>query len=145
MYTPTLALVFVLSLLVPSFPATNAELLPRQGGVNGATAQLSLLSTIGQSSSTMTSTSMATSTMTGSMSSTVPASVSASMASASASASVAESAAASIATHAATGGGGGSGAQGIGGASNNSAAGRAEVNWGFVGAVMAVMGAVGVL
>ncbi|MCJ1384339.1 hypothetical protein MMC17_007455 [Xylographa soralifera] len=144
MYKPTLALVFVLSLLVPSLPYADAELLPRQAGANGATAQLSLLSTADQSSSSMMS-SMSTTMMTSSMSMT-PASVSASASMASASASVAGSAAASVATNAATGGGGGSGAQGLGGASNNSAAvGRVAASWGLVGALVGVVVGWGVL
>ncbi|MCJ1296433.1 hypothetical protein MMC34_007999 [Xylographa carneopallida] len=132
MYEPTLALVFLLALL-SFFSPTTAELHPRQAGANGATAQLSLLSTTGPSSSTFTSTT-ATGSMT--MSSSVPASVSAAMASASAS--VAESAAASIATNAATGGGGGSGAQGIGGASNG-AVGRGEGGMWWVGGVVGLV------
>ncbi|MCJ1439142.1 hypothetical protein MMC27_008533 [Xylographa pallens] len=192
MYKPTLALVFVLSLLVPSLPTADikvrvlsqpiapsdppilhtnkspflshsplchtsklttspsAQLLPRQAGANGATAQLSLLSTIDQSSMMSASSdsgmsSMATTTMTGSMSSAVPASASASISNSmlSAFASVAASMANSLATNAATGGGSGSGAQGVG--NTGAAGGRVGVSWAWMGALAVVMGTAAIL
>ncbi|MCJ1438729.1 hypothetical protein MMC27_008119 [Xylographa pallens] len=165
MYKPILPLVAILCLLVPSFANPGAEvrvpidlcdhfgfidlslqLLPRQAGPNGATAQLSLLSTIDQSSSmsssmsspsSMLSSSLTTTTPSASMSTTLPASVSASISASMASV----SASISLATNAVTGGGSGSGdTGGVGGANSSDAVARGVVRWGWVGVLVAAMG-----
>ncbi|MCJ1379865.1 hypothetical protein MMC17_002968 [Xylographa soralifera] len=136
MYKPTLALVLILSLLVPSLANPDAELLPRQAGANGATAQLSLLSTTGPSAS-MSSSATPSSSMTTTTTTTVPASVSASISASMASV----SASVSLATNAVTGGGSGSGdTGGVGGANSSDAMARGGGRWACVGVVAVVVG-----